>query len=501
MRAKRAFYSIIANLILQFIIIIYGFIVPKVIIDNFGSEVNGLVTSITHLLGYIAMLESGFGPVVLAALYKPIEKRDIKKITNILMASLRFFRKISTIFVLYIIFLMILYPIIVAKDFSIIFTVSLVVIMAISTFSEYFFGMTYRLLIQADQKQYVISIIQILTYVLSVVAILVLAAFGSSVHMIELVSGIIFAIKPLLQNIYVKHHYRIELKTADKNYRIKKKWDGLAQHIAFTVHSNTDIAVLTFMSSMSEVSVYSVYYLVVCGVRKFITSFASGLEATFGNMMARNEFGNLKRKFNIYETLFGLISTISFASAMVLITPFISVYTEGITDADYIRNTFGVLLVISEFIWAIRQPYNLLVKAAGRFRQTRMGAWVEAVVNIVVSIVLVSKFGIVGVAIGTIVAMFVRAIDLIHYTNKYILKCNNQRTVLKIGLIIVETVLIVLVMNHIGLSAPTGYLSWFLNAIVTVLISTAITVPLNLIFFRDDFRFILLKIKGRRKKR
>ena len=63
MRSKKAIYNIISNLMLQFVVVIYGFIVPQIIISNFGSSVNGLISSITQFLAYITLLESGFGPV------------------------------------------------------------------------------------------------------------------------------------------------------------------------------------------------------------------------------------------------------------------------------------------------------------------------------------------------------------------------------------------------------------------------------------------------------
>ena len=70
MRSKKAIYNIVTNLVLQIVTIIYGFIVPKIIISNFGSNTNGLISSITQFLSYIALLESGFGPVVKSILYK-----------------------------------------------------------------------------------------------------------------------------------------------------------------------------------------------------------------------------------------------------------------------------------------------------------------------------------------------------------------------------------------------------------------------------------------------
>ena len=72
--------NIFSSLISQFITIIYGFIIPILIIKTYGSEVNGLINSITQFIAYIALLEAGIGPIVKNALYKPIvEKRKKSK--------------------------------------------------------------------------------------------------------------------------------------------------------------------------------------------------------------------------------------------------------------------------------------------------------------------------------------------------------------------------------------------------------------------------------------
>ena len=182
MRSKKALYNIISNLILQVVVVIYGFIVPKIIISKFGSNVNGLISSITQFLAYITLLESGFGPVVKATLYKPIAEKDNKTIKNILKTSEKFFRTIAAIFIIYIIILTVIYPLLVNNEFGKIYTVSLILIISISTFSEYFFGMTYKLYLQAEQKTYVISIIQIATYILSTIFIAILAKLNCSIQ-------------------------------------------------------------------------------------------------------------------------------------------------------------------------------------------------------------------------------------------------------------------------------------------------------------------------------
>lgn len=491
MRSKKALLNIITSLILQVILIICNFIVPKLIITKFGSNVNGLISSITQFLGYISLLEAGFGPVVQAALYKPIAEKNKKQIENILKASEKFFRIIALIFIVYLVALSVIYPIIVSNEFEFIYTMSLIIIISLSTFAEYFFGMTYKLYLQSEQKKYITSVIQIIGYILNTITIVILIKFNCSIHIVKLVSGLIFILRPLAQNIYVKKKYKLDLKNAYLDYKLKQKWDGLAQHIAAVVHGNTDITILTIFMPIVEVSVYSVYYLVVKGIKSIIQAFTGGIDASFGDMIAKGENEQLNKSFKVYELFYYTITTIAFICTIILITPFIKVYTLNITDADYIRPIFGYLLVISEFAWAIRLPYSSITLAAGHFKETKKGAWIEVFTNIILSLILVFKLGIAGVAIGTLVAMVIRTVEFMYHTNKYILKRKQRQSFIRVGIVILETIIVILLCSLLPNIEMVSYIAWIKYAIMVALIAIIVIVPINLIIYRKDAKGLL----------
>lgn len=486
MRSKNAIRNIFSSLLLQAITIVCGFITPVLIIQTYGSEANGLLASITQFLGYITLLESGFGPVVKSVLYKHIADKNKEMIQRILKASEKFFRRIALIFVLYIIVLCFVYPLIVSRQFDAWFTISLLIIMAFSTLAEYFFGMTYTLYLQAKQKTYITSILQTVTTIIVTASVVVMVKLGFSLQVVKLVSAIFFILKPLLQCLYVRKKYRIDLIGVPADYRIKQKWDGLAQHVAAVIHSNTDVVVLTIFSTLAEVSVYAVYMLVINGLKRIVQSFNNGIDASFGDMIAKNEYERLNKKFSTYEFFFHTISTIVFICAIVLITPFVSIYTKGINDADYIRPVFGVLIVVSEFIWSIRLPYSSTVLAAGHFRQTRKGAWVEALSNIIISIILVFKFGIIGVAIGTIVAMTIRTIEFMYHNSKHILKRNVFKSFMWLPIIVVETLIACLICNFVITNSYGNYLEWGINALIVLAVSLLVVLPINAITHKEE---------------
>jgi len=499
MRRKKTIYNIAASLILQFIILISGFIVPKLIIKSYGSDVNGLLSSITQFLSYIALLQSGIGPVVRAALYKPIANKNKQEIENILKSSERFFRIIALIFIVYLIGLSIIYPILVQNEFEYIYTLSLILIISIGTFFEYYFGITYSLYLHALQKQYITSLIQIISYILNIFAVVILIKLNANIQTVKFVSCIIFLLKPMLQNIYVKKKYKINLKNADKNYKLDKKWDGLAQHVAAIVHNSTDVTILTIFSKLSEVSVYSVYHLVEKGVKSIVSSFTSGIDALFGDMLAKKENTKLNKSFELYEVIYFIVITIIYISTSLLIVPFIKVYTYGIDDANYIRPLFGFLLVLSGFVGSIRLPYSSITLAAGHFKETKKGAWLEAILNIVISITLVIKFGLIGVVIGTLVSTLIRTIEFMYHTNKYILEINIIKSIKKILIIVVEFIIIILITNFISLEYINSYLSWIVYAIIIFLLTSLITLSINYIVYKKEFKELFKIVKNIRK--
>ncbi|MBQ3415914.1 MAG: polysaccharide biosynthesis C-terminal domain-containing protein [Clostridia bacterium] len=486
MRKKKAIINVIAAVVLQIITIICGFIVPKLIITNFGSNVNGLLNSIVQFLAYITLLESGFGPVVKSILYKPIANKNKDEIQRILKTTEKFFKKIAAIFLIYIVGLCIFLPFTLSKEFDTGFTLSLVIIIAISTFAEYYFGMTYKIYLQSEQKNYVISIVHAITLILNTITVIILIKLGANIQIIKLFSSIIFILRPVLINIYVKKKFNINLKGADENYKIKQKWDGLAQHIAYVVHTNTDVVLLTLCcKNISEVSVYSVYLMVINKIKDIVKSFTGGIDATFGDMIAKEEKKSLKKNFEKYEVIYLTIATILFSTTMFLIIPFVSVYTKEIKDVNYIRPVFAYIIVIAEFISTIRQPYNDLVKTAGHFKETQIGAWIETISNILISVILVWNFGIIGVAIGTLIAMTIRTIEFIYHCSKYILNRSIWNTLKKILVIIFELLIITIIMNLIPNIQILNYYNWIIQGIIVFSISSIVVLCINFFLYKD----------------
>jgi len=434
-------------------------------------------------------------------LYKPIVNKDKKTIEKILRSAQKFFNIIAYIFILYLIILCFIYPVLVNDEFSQGYTISLILIISISTFAEYFLGMIYKLYLQAEQKTYITANIQMITTLLNTVFSIILIKLGANIQIVKLVSAFIFVLRPIVQNIYVVKKYGINLKNVNEKYELKQKWDGLAQHIASVVHENTDVTVLTIFTNTIEVSVYTVYLFVIKGVKNLIQAFTGGIDASFGNMYANGEQENLNRSFKIYELFYFSIITIIFSCTLVLIIPFIQVYTKGITDANYCRPIFAFIIVIAEYMWAIRLPYSSLILSVGHFKETKKGAWVEAILNILISIILVPLYGMNGVAIGTLIAMTVRTIEFMYHSSRYILKRNQISSYMRLVVVIIETSIIALIINFIIRDVNfNAYSIWIKYAIISGIFACIITLVINCLLYKKDTKGVIKILKNNLKK-
>ena len=108
-REKRAKLNITTSLFNQFVTLICGLIIPRILLEAFGSEAYGATNSITQFLGYITLLEGGIGGVARAALYKPLAEKNIYKISQVMYEIKRFFRIIAYIFIPYVFILCFLF--------------------------------------------------------------------------------------------------------------------------------------------------------------------------------------------------------------------------------------------------------------------------------------------------------------------------------------------------------------------------------------------------------
>lgn len=482
MRKTKLLYNTLSSLLYQIITIICGFILPRIILQYYGSEVNGLVNSITQFLQVIAFLDLGVGAVVQTALYKPLADKDCDQISKIYKSASKFFKNIARILIVYMIILIIFYPIVVNKSFDFYYTATLIIAMGISYFAQYYFGVVNRLLLIADQNGYIQYNIQIVTLIINTIACIILIKMNVSIQIVKLTTSIIYLARPLLFKYYVDKKYSINKNIIYNVEPINQKWNGVAQHVAAVVIDGTDSIVLTIFSTLTNVSIYGVYNLVVMGVKQLFMSLTNGIQSLIGELWAKQEMDTLYDFFSKIEWMIHMGTIYLFGCTACLIVPFIEVYTYGINDANYIQKSFAMLLVIANGIHCLRIPYVVMILAAGHYKQTQSNYLITAFVNIIVSILLVIKYGLIGVAIGTLVSMLYQTIWMANYVSQKIIK-NSRNNFIKLFVTDIMTFIIILFSNSLVKMKNITYMAWILMAVKVAIISVFIMIIINLLFY------------------
>jgi len=178
-------------------------------------------------------------------------------------------------------------------------------------------------------------------------------------------------------------------------------------------------------------------------------------------------------------------------------------YTQGVYDISYYQPLFGVIITIAGAFNCFRIPYETIVKSAGFFKQTRNGSFFEAGLNISLSIVLAIKFGLIGVAIGTLAATLFRTFQFAFFLSKNVLKRSMSLFVNRLLLSFLTAFTVYAIYRRIPI--PTDTIGgWVLMVTLLTILATTITVIINMAFYKEDFLLLVSKfklvLKRRRKK-
>lgn len=501
MKKRKLYINTMTALIYQICSVVVGLILPRLILKAFGSEVNGLTNSISQMLSIITLLDLGVGAVVQAALYRPLFEHDNNRISVIYSSAKKFFSLIAKILVVYVGVLCLYYGFFKTEAYGWIYTVSLIIAIAISYFAQYYFGICNILLLNADQKVYVVTLVNLVGLLVNAGITIVLLNIGANIQTVKLISSLIYLLRPIILEIYVRKHYDILLAENPVRDAIPNKWSGLAQHIATVVTNTVDNVVLTIFSTFSQVSIYNVYVMPLNSIKSLIESTSVSYKSFFGELIVKDNKEVLIREFKFYETLMHFIVVVIYGTIMKVLVSFVLLYTSGVTDADYKNVIFGIFITIAYASYTIRLPYSNIIFAAGRFKETQIYSVIECIINIVLSVALVKLYGLCGVAVGTVISSGYRTIASAYYLKKDIIMY-KMKDFWKHLFVDICCVVIFLCIANMERIVVHNFMIWFIWSTILFALNVCISGLMFSIFFRDHFnlinitKMILKKVRG-----
>lgn len=487
---NREIKNIVSSLILYVVTILQGFILPKLLLENFGSTVNGLTSSIYQFLSFIELFEGGAAGVIVANLYSSIGKKDLYTTKKIFNSSRKIFNVIGTIYFILALIIGVFYPLVFKTNFSFIYVFSLTIILSLSMLLQYIMCISYRLLLNADRRVDIVSNITSCMMILNVALAAISLKIYPSIHFFKLTAFLAYIIQPFL----FKHFIDKELLSYDtdevdtKTY--SERWNGLGNNVAAFVNGSVDIVVLTVFSTLEIVSVYAVFLMVLKACRKFIEAIIDALTPMLGQDYSTKDNKYLNDKFDEVEVIITFLSNIVFSCCFVMLNSFVLLYTKNIIDIDYNRPIFAIILSLATYFMCFRLPYHNMVKAANHFIETQKYAFIETGLNIVVSVALVFKFGLVGVAIGTVISALYRIVMTNYYLSKYIL---NRSFFKFIKNFLISLVLLfvsyIICIKSVGIET-NSFIQWIFKTILVTIIILMLNFVVYIAFYNKPLKAI-----------
>ena len=491
-------YEISVNFIITLLISLLSFFINKYFIFCLGMQNLGLMKLFTQLLAYLNLAEIGLASASTYALYKPLAEKNYKQISIVINTITLLYNKIFLFILMVGLLLNPIIPFFIKNkiiDKNIYLYWSLYVISAALSYSF----VKYSILFTADQKFGFVRLIQggsrIFCQLLQILVIIKLQSFLIFILLLILDN----IIQYIFYKIYYKKYYSYIFKTKIKDKLITKNLKNLFWHkIATLVVFNTDLILISKFISLEIVGIYASYQMVFQMIGILLAIILNVLRPKIGKIIAENN----KEKIFIYwknlNILFLEISIIFSFCTYKLINNFIILWL----GEEFILSKLTVFLIlINLFIQNFRGITDIFKDGSGFFDDIQLPIS-EAVINFILSIILVQYIGLNGVIIGTIASNIL--IICIARPILVFKRCFNKdaKDYIKIYgnyliLVIVSLSSCNFILKFISLKNINSWFDWIVNGVIV----GGITFVIVFVIFlsNKDFRNNLLLLRGNKK--
>lgn len=493
--------NMMSQIVVQFITLIAGILVPRFIILHYGSEINGLASGVTQIINYASLLEAGLGTASIHALYKPLAQNDRNGVNAVCASAKKFFTKVGLYFVIAVFAVASIYPFLVKGETSKLTVALLILVISSTNALEYFVHAKFRVLLTADQKLYIVGYSRAVGILLQTAIKLALIFMGAHIIIVYLVSSFVLLLRIFFVKIYAKKKYAwLDFSVKPDDHALVQRKALVWHQIAGLVVNNTSTIVIStaIPSGLNLASVFSVYNMVVQNIYNLITgAFSNGVVASFGQIKELKDEKQFAQIYRRYEFGYYIFISVIYGTMATMLIPFVRLYTKS-ADINYISYSIAALFIIVGVLNASRVPGSMLINAAGHFTQTRNRAIIEAIINVVFMFILVWPLKIEGVLLASVISFLYRVPDIVIYINKHIL---NSSPVLSIRRIIrmwiacfLSTILLQMTLIPSNINS---WKMWLLWSIVSVFVTAAVAFAINFVFERKEFIAVIKDILNR----
>lgn len=476
-----------------------GIIVMRFVLEAYGSDFNGLNSTANQIVNVLMVIEGGFTLASNVALFAPLTKNDIKLVNGILCATRKRFHLIGAIFFGVGILASIGYSFVVNSSLSQELIITIMVMAVVPPAFNLFFASTYRVLLQAQQKEYVISIISIITVSLGHLTNIVVVLGGCPMWSVRLVTMVCALANSLIVVLYVRRHNTfIDLGADARMDQIKGTADVMAQRITGVIYNSAPIVFLSVSPVGGTIlaSVYAVYNSVFQLVKSLLNGVIDAPRQSIGQLLAERDRQEVWGVFRQYELIACMAVFTLVVVVAVLILPFVNLYTDGINDANYNNPAIALLMIAIAVFEMVHIPSGHLINMAGEFKISKR----FQVASCIVLLITMPIGGIVGGIYGMLTSVLIVAILLaileIGYVHCFFFK-HRLSSFFRLFLPLLFGGMLVAYLEVFFFSnMSTGYIFLFICAVALFAANALLAICISSVFNWRDIKQLLVRFKG-----
>ena len=500
-RKKSSFKNMITAVSSNVLTIIVGLVAQAVFIKILGSEYLGLNGLFSNVISMLGIVELGMGSAIIYNMYKPIAENDYEKIKSLMQFYKKSYRIITLIIsIIGIMIIPFIKYIVDIESVTVDINVYLVYILfLLETICSYILSYK-RSMLYADQKEYITNIIHMGYTILVNTMQLTFLYFTHDYYLYLIIKVMMRLVENIVISSYVNRRYSYLLDNKVTKLDSKTEKDIFQKIRALFFHkigtfivSGTDNIIISKYLGLVTVGLYSNYYMIINAVQTVINHIIQATRASVGNLLVTDSKTKQFDVFNKIRFVNFWISCFSSICIFVIMDSFITIW---IGYKFVLPTKVLLVLVINFFIVSSRSTYGAFKEAAGIFYEDRFVPIIESLLNIVLSIIFVKKFGLMGVFMGTIGS------GLVLWCYSYPKYVYNKLFGRKIADYIKETIYYFIIFILIAgftyslailISFDNVYLQFISNVLIALIVPNVIML---LLFSKDEnFKYFINMIK------
>lgn len=480
-RVNKSFKNARVAVTINVVLLLLSFWSRRIFIDILGTSVTGMNSTLIDLLGLLNLAELGVLTAISYSLYKPLFDGDRQKISQIISLMGYLYRIIGAVIlgagVVVSLFLPILYG---DKGVDLILIFVGFYTLLVTNLLSYFFNYKQNIL-AADHSNYVIvSTTGMMQVGKTVLQILFLSYIGEGLYVkyfeflaIELLFSVCYTV---VINKRVKSRYPWLDSSYATGRRVRKDYPEVflkikqvfAHKFAGFVLTQTDTIIISIILSWSTVTLYTNYQLIFSRLTRLVFASFDNLNAGIGGLVAQGDKQKVQWTYYQLNALFFWVAGVVVLSGYFLTEPFIRLWL-GQGGEFVLSKPIFVVFMANLYVSIVRRPQDVFLGAHGIFHDV-WAPWVEAALNLIISIVMGLWLGLIGVLVGTLISTFLIAglwKPYLLFKEAFGLSMWRywRQTVVFLGLTFVSCVGMFFV-NRFFDGAPANYYQWIVRAVV-----------------------------------